>query len=261
MAVKGSNGGFIKPDKMLVLKHSGEFKNLNVINAPTHTISVGNKLPLVISNVHIDNSAGRLPNNQSNGLPAGHNTDGFDVSATDITIENSSVINQDDCLAVNSATNVIFSNNFCEGGHGVSIGSVKTGNNVLNVLVSGNTIVNQQNGLRIKTFVNATSASVVNITYSGNTVIGATDFGVIIEQDYTNDGPTGVPTNGVLVEGINFLGEMNTVQVNPGGQQVLVLCGAGSCQGTWDWSQLTVSGGEPDSFVTNYDGIADFNGD
>lgn len=31
---------------------------------------------------------GDSPNSKSNGLPAGHNTDGFDVSANDLTIQN-----------------------------------------------------------------------------------------------------------------------------------------------------------------------------
>jgi len=247
---QGSNGGLTKPDKMLVVKNSGIFKNLKVLNAPTHAFSVGNKAALVMSNIQIDNSAGRLPNSQSNGLPAGHNTDGFDVSATDITIQNSRVLNQDDCIAINSATNVQFLNNYCDGGHGVSIGSVKTGNNVNNVLISGNTIVNQQNGLRIKTYVNATSASVTNVTYSGNTVTNATDYGIIIEQDYTNSGATGTPTNGVIISGINFSGTMNTVSVASGAKQIYVLCGSGSCQGTWNWSKLTVTGGSKGS--SNY---------
>ena len=62
--------------------------------------------------MNIDNSQGDLPNAQSNGLPAGkhawvmnrhanaelltagHNTDGFDASTTDLTIQNSKVRNQ-----------------------------------------------------------------------------------------------------------------------------------------------------------------------
>lgn len=32
----------------------------------------------------------------------GHNTDGFDVSASDVTITGSTVYNQDDCVAINS---------------------------------------------------------------------------------------------------------------------------------------------------------------
>lgn len=52
----------------------------------------------------------------------GHNTDAFDVgSSSDITITGAKVYNNDDCLAVNSGTNIAFNGNYCEGGHGISI--------------------------------------------------------------------------------------------------------------------------------------------
>ena len=76
---------------------------------------------------------------------------------------------------------------------------------------------------------------------------------MIIEQDYTNEGATGTPTNGVIVSNINFKGSMNSVSVASGAKQVFVLCGSGSCQGTWDWSALKVSGGKTASI--NYSGI------
>jgi len=250
---QGTNGGFTKPDKMVVVKNSGVFMNLNILNAPSHVVSVGNKAPLLITNILINNTFGNFPNNQSDGLPAGHNTDGFDVSASNVTITNSTVLNQDDCVAINSGSNIIFSNNVCVGGHGISVGSIKTGDNVANVFIDHNVIVNEQNGLRIKTEVNATSATVTNVTYSGNVVVGATQFGVIIEQDYTNNGPTGVPTDGVLVSSINFVGDLNFVSLIPGAQQYEVLCGDDSCLGTWDWSSVFFSGGDPG--ISNYDGI------
>jgi hypothetical protein len=49
------------------------------------------------------------------------NTDGFDVAGDDVTIENSFVYNQDDCLAINRGTGITFKNNYCSGGHGISI--------------------------------------------------------------------------------------------------------------------------------------------
>lgn len=65
--------------------------------------------------------------------------------------------------------------------------------------------------------------------------------------DYTNEGATGTPTNGVIVSNINFVGTTNNVAVASGAKEVFVLCGSGSCQGTWDWSALKVSGGSKGS--------------
>jgi polygalacturonase len=86
----------------------------------------------------MDNSAGDAPNAISGGLAAAHNSDGFDMSTSNnMTITDSTVYNQDDCVAITSGNNVTVSNLYCSGGHGMSIGSVggKSNNNVTNILV------------------------------------------------------------------------------------------------------------------------------
>ncbi|KAJ9124705.1 hypothetical protein QFC24_003072 [Naganishia onofrii] len=224
----GSNTGGVTKPQFLKLKHSGTFSNLKVINSPRQVFSIGsNSAQLTVDSVSIDNSAGdKLA---SNGKPLAHNTDCFDVSATNVIIKNSRCINQDDCLALNSGS-IQFLNNYCSGvdylpgGHGISIGSIQTGKTVSGVTISGNTVVNSDNGLRIKTISGATSASVSDVTYSGNTVTSANNYGVIIQQDYENGSPTGIPTNGVSISNINFSGT-NTVSAASGGQEVYVLCG------------------------------------
>ncbi|KAJ3492759.1 hypothetical protein NLJ89_g11168 [Agrocybe chaxingu] len=68
--------------------------NVTVFNSPARVYSVSNPAPLLMTNLTVDNAQGDVPNNQSNGLPAGHNTDGFDCSTTNLVIENSYVHNQ-----------------------------------------------------------------------------------------------------------------------------------------------------------------------
>lgn len=49
------------------------------------------------------------------------NTDGFDVGATTgLRVENSVIINQDDCVAINSGSDMVFENLHCNGSHGFS---------------------------------------------------------------------------------------------------------------------------------------------
>lgn len=123
----------------------------------------------------------------------GHNTDAFDVGSSDsVTIDGATVYNQDDCLAVNSGTNIVFKNGYCSGGHGISIGSVggRSDNTVNTVTISDSTIVNSQNGVRIKTVYGATG-EVKGVTYSGITLKNITKYGIVIEQDYENGSPTG----------------------------------------------------------------------
>jgi polygalacturonase len=115
---------------------------LNIKNTPVQCFSINNSEDLTITSVTIDNSDGDVTD-------GGHNTDAFDIgSSTGITIDKATVYNQDDCLAVNSGENIVFSNGYCSGGHGISIGSVggRSDNVVKTVTISDSTVVNSQNG-------------------------------------------------------------------------------------------------------------------
>ncbi|KAG8703715.1 hypothetical protein FRC09_003996 [Ceratobasidium sp. 395] len=233
------------------IKMSGTYTNVKVVNSPAHTYSVSNPAALVMSKLTIDNSAGNAPNSKSNGLPAAHNTDGFDVSTTELIIEDSAITNQDDCLALNKGTNIIFQRNTCTGGHGISIGSVDSNAAVKNIQILNNKIVNNDQALRIKTKAAATGSSVSNIVYSGNTATGTKKYGVIIDQSYPSTLST--PGNGVAMSAINFTGAMNTIAVSSSAQRVAVDCGS-QCSGNWDFSKLTVTGGKAGK--VNYSSIS-----
>ncbi|KII92356.1 glycoside hydrolase family 28 protein [Plicaturopsis crispa FD-325 SS-3] len=251
----GGNGGVQKPAPMMKIKISGTFSDVNVVNSPSRVFSVSNPGPLTISGINIDNSQGDSPNANSDGQPAGHNTDGFDVSTHNLVIENSTVKNQDDCLAINSGTNISFIGNTCSGGHGISIGSISSDATVSGITISGNTIINNDQALRIKTKAAATNSTVSDVTYSGNTGTGMRRFGIIIDQSYPDT--IGVPGTGVIISGINFVGDTSSIAVADGAERVAVNCGVGSCTGTWDWSSLKVSGGTAGP-INNFTGIEGF---
>ncbi|KAF8747912.1 Glycosyl hydrolases family 28 [Rhizoctonia solani] len=230
-------------------KMSGTYSNVKVLNSPAHVYSVSNPAKLVMSKLTIDNSAGDKPNSKSGGKAAGHNTDGFDVSTTDLTIEDSTVYNQDDCIAINKGSNIIFQRNTCSGGHGISIGSVSAGATVKNIQILNNKVVNNDQALRIKTKADATNASVTNVVFNGNTATGIKKYGVIVDQSYPST--LGTPGNKVAMSGISF--GTNNIAVTSDAQRVAVDCGAG-CTGSWDWSGLKVTGGKAGK-VYNYKNI------
>ncbi|KAI0777508.1 endo-polygalacturonase PG1 [Trametes elegans] len=238
---KGGNGGVTKPAPMMKIKISGTYSDVKVLNSPARVYSVSNPAKLTMSKLTIDNSAGDQPNSKSGGKAAGHNTDGFDCSTTDLVIENSTIHNQDDCLAINKGSNIVFQGNTCIGGHGISIGSIDSGVTVSGITIKNNVIKDNDQGLRIKTKKAATGSSVSDITFSGNTGTGLRKFGVIIDQSYPST--LGTPGTGVKISGVNFVGDTNTLSVNSGAKRVEVNCGSGACTGTWDWSALKVSGG------------------
>ncbi|GAA5951190.1 hypothetical protein JCM10213_003605 [Rhodosporidiobolus nylandii] len=234
---KGSNGGVTKP-KFFKVKFSGQMSDVYLYNQPVQGFSVSNPAKLVMDGITVDVEA---------GASKGHNTDAFDVSSSKyLTIQNSNIYNQDDCIAINDAENLTFQNNYCSGGHGISIGSIKTGKNVDGVTIKGNTVVDSQQGLRIKTYSGAEDASVSNVVYDGNTVTNASKYGVVIQQDYTNEGATGKATAGVPIKNVRFSGSTSTVEVGSKAQRVYVLCAKNSCSG-FDFSKLKTSGGSAGS--------------
>ncbi|CAN9233952.1 unnamed protein product [Alternaria alternata] len=234
---KGTNGGKKKPKFFYAHSMtSSSITGLNVKNTPVQGFSVNGAKDLTLDKITIDNTAGDVTN-------GGHNTDAFDVgSSTGVYITNANIKNQDDCLAVNSGTDIHFTGGTCSGGHGISIGSVggRSDNVVKNVVISDNTIVNSDNGVRIKTVSGATG-SVSGVTYKNITLKNIAKYGIVIQQDYENGSPTGKPTTGVPITGLTIQNIKGTVAAK--GTDIYILCGKGSCS-NWTWSGNSVTGGK-----------------
>ncbi|KAI1101931.1 endopolygalacturonase [Jackrogersella minutella] len=240
---EGSNGGTTKPKFFYAHSlTSSTITGLNVKNTPVQGFSVNGANDLTLENITIDNSAG-----DSGG---GHNTDAFDVGSSDgVKIIGANVKNQDDCLAINSGSNIEFTGGTCSGGHGLSIGSVggRDDNDVSNVVISQSKISNSQNGVRIKTVYDATG-SVKNVTYSDITLSNITNYGIVIEQDYENGSPTGTPTTGVPITDLTINGVTGAIASDA--TDVYILCGDGSCS-DWTWSGVSVTGGKKSTECSN----------
>lgn len=214
---------------------------LNVKNTPVQFMSINGATDLNVLNVKMDNSA---------GTSQGHNTDAFDVgSSENIYISGAQISNQDDCLAINSGTNITFTGGSCTGGHGLSIGSVggRSDNTVKGVTITNSKISNSQNGVRIKTVYGATG-SVSDVTYSGISLSGITKYGIVIEQDYQNGSPTGTPTTGVPITDVTISKVSGSVASSA--TNVYLLCGKGACS-DWTWSGVSVTGGKKSTKCSN----------
>ncbi|RUS27260.1 glycoside hydrolase, partial [Jimgerdemannia flammicorona] len=172
----------------------------------------------------------------------GYNTDGFVVSSSsDVTITGAKVYNYDDCVAVISGSNIYIQKNVCVGGHGISIGSIQAGQIVDGVYVSNCTISNSQNGVRIKAYADATGGVAKNIHYTDITLSSITQYGVIIQQDYTNKGSTGLPGGGALISNVDLKNVHGTIS---GGKRVYILCA--NCA-NFDFQNIDITGGSPGS--------------
>ncbi|KAJ3212084.1 hypothetical protein HDU83_004740 [Entophlyctis luteolus] len=232
---KGSSG--VAKPKMFKVKTTGgsKFSGFTIKNTPVHCFSISGS-DTTFDGITINNSAGDAKN--SAGTVLGHNTDGFDVSATGITIQNCNVHNQDDCLAVNKGSNINFLNNVCTGGHGISIGSVANGVTIDSVTVSGCTISNSANGVRIKTDYGNTSGSVSNIIYKDITLENITGYGIVVRQDYKDGSTVGTAVSKMPIKTVTLTNVHGTVA--SGAYSVFILCATGECTG-FNWSEINVT--------------------
>lgn len=235
-----------RPDHFFVVHNSNgvTIKDLYIQNYPVHCFDISYISNVAIYNLNLNNAAGDAPNSLSDGKRAAHNTDGFDISnCVNCSISNTFVQNQDDCVAVTSGSSIKISGMTCIGGHGLSIGSVggKRHNTVSDVTFSDSRVINSHNGCRIKTNANTTGL-VENIIYQDIVLRNISVHGIVVEQDYLNGGPTGVPTNGVKIDGVTFRDVRGTVS-GSSAYDYYILCGNGSCS-NFHFEAVYISGGE-----------------
>ncbi|OLN86865.1 Polygalacturonase 2 [Colletotrichum chlorophyti] len=227
----GSSSGKTKPKFFQAhdLTNS-RIQDITILNAPVQVFSINNVKTLHVDSVTINNKA---------GTSQGKNTDGFDIGSSDsVTITNATVYNQDDCVAINSGTNIVFSGGFCSGGHGLSIGSVggRSNNKVDGVIFSNSQVVNSENGVRVKT-ISGDTGSVNNVTYKSITLSGITKNGIIVTQAYNGDtATTGVPITDLILNGV-------TGSVSSSAKEISIDCGSSSSCSNWSWSGVSVTGG------------------
>ncbi|KAJ8107328.1 hypothetical protein ONZ43_g6768 [Nemania bipapillata] len=248
---EGSNGGKTKPKFFYAhdLTGASSIVNLNIKNTPVQAVSINGCEGLTVTNMVIDNSAG--------DTAGGHNTDGFDIgSSSDVTITGAKVYNQDDCVAVNSGTDITFTGGLCSGGHGLSIGSVggRSDNTVSNVVFSSSTVTKSVNGIRIKAVEGATG-TISGVTYSGITLSSISGYGILIEQNYDGGDLHGSPTSGVPITGLTVKSITGSGGVTSSGYNVVIVCGSGACSG-WTWSGVSVSGGKTYASCQNVPSVA-----
>lgn len=146
------------------------------------------------------------------------NTDGFAVGGTDLVVENNYIYNGDDCVtAGNGATNVLFQNNYCEGGHGLSIGSLGSGgaaHYVTNVTFQNVVMKNHLYGARFKSWTGGNGLA-ANITWR-NIVLQHVKFPIYVTQNYWDQGkgpkPNSTSTTSTHLQNIlfdNFSGDID----------------------------------------------------
>ncbi|EGO55593.1 polygalacturonase precursor [Neurospora tetrasperma FGSC 2508] len=218
-------------------------EGVTILNAPVQVMSINGCKNLTVTGFTLDNKAGDGDWNAGKG---GRNTDAFDIgSSSNVVIDGAKVYNQDDCVAINSGTDITFRNGLCSGGHGLSIGSVggRSDNTVKNVLFENSVIANSENGARIKTNY-GTTGLVSNITYRNVKLQNITKYGIMVDQSYGSSSKNASPTNGVPITGFTLSNV--TGNVLSSGTNIFINCGDGSCK-QFEWNQVDIKGGKKSS--------------
>ncbi|KAL4949860.1 Endopolygalacturonase [Aspergillus filifer] len=245
---EGSNGGKTKPKFFYAHDLTDStITDLYIENTPVQAVSINGCDGLTITDMTIDNSDG-----DDNG---GHNTDGFDIGeSSNVKITGAKVYNQDDCVAVNSGTDITFSGGTCSGGHGLSIGSVggRDDNTVDNVTFEDSTVSNSDNGIRIKA-KSGESGEIKGVTYSGITLDSINKYGILIEQNYDGGDLHGDPTSDIPITDLTISDVSGSVSSD--GYNIAIVCGSSGCS-DWTWESVDVSGGETYDECENVPSVA-----
>ncbi|KAL2809218.1 pectin lyase fold/virulence factor [Aspergillus granulosus] len=187
-----------------------EVSNLRQKNPPNVFISVkGGTTNAVFSNLRLDATS------KSDNRPK--NTDGFDIGeSTYVTITDTTVSNDDDCVAFKPGCNYLTVRDItCTGSHGLSVGSLGKSNDdtVTNVWVEGATMIRSTKAVGIKTYPSGNGhgfSTVSNVTWK-DVVVQDCDYAIQVESCYGEDDEycESNPGNAVL-SGITFQGFTGT---------------------------------------------------
>ncbi|KAK0109443.1 hypothetical protein ONS95_002137 [Cadophora gregata] len=241
----GGDSGKTKPKFFSAHKiTNGAIENLNIVNPPVQVFSINKVTNTTFTNITIDSKAG-----DANAK----NTDGFDIGDSDgITITNATVYNQDDCVAINSGTNITFTGGLCSGGHGLSIGSVggRDNNVVDGVQFLHSTVTKSVQAIRVKGKTN-TTGTINAVTYNDITMSSISKYGILIEQNYNGGDLKGTATSDVPITNLTISNIAGTDAVKSSGNNVVITCGSETSCTAWTWTNVTVTGGKLYKKCTN----------
>ncbi|TVY24009.1 Exopolygalacturonase X-1 [Lachnellula hyalina] len=173
--------------------HNSTISNLVLRYSPEYYHFIANSTNVVFDNINIAGG--------SKSANVAKNTDGWDTyRSSDIVIQNSHINNGDDCISFKpNSTNILIQNLFCNGSHGISVGSlgqyVGEFDIVQNIYVYNISMHNASDAARIKVWPNTPSALsgdlqggggsglVQNITYD-TILVDNVDYAIEVDQCY-----------------------------------------------------------------------------
>nr|CCJ09442.1 glycoside hydrolase family 28 protein [Phaedon cochleariae] len=232
-----SKGGAVpgKPYMFEIDVTGGLFEDIFLLNCPHHCVIISST-DLTLDRWTVDVSEGNKNN-------LGHNTDGFDIIyGQNVTIKNSTVSNQDDCVAINRGQDMLISGMDCTGSHGlsISVGFSKHSflhNRVANVVIENSVLRDGDNGIHVKTHTDGYLGEIRNITYRNIRMSGIRRFGAQIQQNYPSG--SGPPVGNIPITNLTFSNITGTMS-GKNSMPVEITCAENACI-DWSWSDVSIT--------------------
>nr|ADU33340.1 endopolygalacturonase [Gastrophysa viridula] len=233
-----------KPYMIEIDVTGGLFEDIFLLNCPHHCVIISST-DLILDRWTIDVSQGNVGE-------LGHNTDGFDVIyGHNVTIRNSTVSNQDDCVAINRGKGLTITQMDCTGSHGlsISVGFSKHSflhNSVVDVVVEDSVLRDGANGIHVKTHTDGYAGEIRNVVYRNIHMTGIERYGIQIQQDYPSG--NGRPVGNIPITNLTFsniTGTMTGRKSTP----VAITCAEHACA-NWNWSGVFITGAAKPSNCT-----------
>nr|AFP33365.1 polygalacturonase 4 [Apolygus lucorum] len=237
----GRNTKLVKPRFLEAIKvDDSRISNLYFKNSPAMAFLCNWCHNVAISKITVDNKdagdgrAGRA-----------FNTDGISLGyATNITVRDSYVFNQDDCFVTGGGSDMTIDNLICEGGNGISVGSLGRGADVVRLTIKNSKVINSLTGLNIKTETNAVGLH-RDVTFENIELRDIHQYGISI---HGNEGPTyplGDPTY-FIIDRLTMRNIRGTMK-GPGAANVWIWLHPNSAT-NWKWENVHVTGGKSAMF-------------
>ncbi|KZV85190.1 pectin lyase-like protein [Exidia glandulosa HHB12029] len=209
-------------------------RNLKVRQSPRWTFLIHSSKNVLFHDLSIISRS----NTWARGRESNRETDGVDIyNSSHVTLHNLSIDNGDDCVSFKpNATNIYVDSIFCNGTHGVSVGSLGEYDGPLtdvveNVYVNNVHIQNSENGPRIKTWGGAGRGyGYVNQIVFSNFWHTNNDSPITIDNCYKT-APTDClahPSN-MTISNVYFNNQQGTASGKYGNIGVAMVCSVGKC--------------------------------
>ncbi|KAJ7054396.1 glycoside hydrolase family 28 protein [Mycena amicta] len=252
-----ANSSFARPTLVTVTSSNlVTISNLHFRNPPNVFHSVGGgSTNIVYDTLQMDAT--------STATAIAKNTDGFDVGpSTHVTIKNTNVLNQDDCVALKPGSNFALVQNItCNGSHGLSVGSLGSGagstDAVTNAFLGPATMINSAKAVGIKLYEGGSAhgvATVSNVTWSDITVQNC-DYAVQIQSCYNAANTASCIANTDTLTGVVFKNIIGTTSTHNSPVVANINCSpSATCNVVLQGFNVKPPSGTADVLCSNIDG-------